>query len=766
MKDTPSILVVSNPEAAGEITSLLREGGFEHVHQAGGGDDSYALYESLAPAVVVLCASLDQGDARSLAAALRAGPHGEATRLVLVGDDRGPIRNALDAADFDVDRFVSRPLAAKALLFAVRACVDAARRSASGEDGAARQAEVERITGTRRLDEAMEDAIASFVDEAMSALGGAPTALASADGVVSAPLDDASLSTAPTALPAFELPAVREPTLILSGGGVSRPPPAAPADEPVDVELGPALGESPWDDDDLDAADDDLDDLDGDADDLDGDGDDLDDRMLDDLDSPPPSVRRAATSPERPGGDGLGVELRRKMTAMAERLFPGMAGDKLRVNLAHDAHTEIDLTAISAETQSGVAGAPYSEIGGGDTFADTNPLAALEPTPAGEGGTPHPDTGEATGRRRPATGESTGRRRAQTGELPTRGDLAALDIATLLARLWSRAFTGKVVFRRAPAEKVVSFEDGRPVFATSNLPHDRMGDLLYREGKITRAQHRQARDLVVESGRRMGEILVELGFIKPRELLPTVRRHLEDIIYSLFAWDAGEFVATSGDATGERIRLTRHPAALVLEGVRRKYQQAMIESRLGSPSALVVARPSRQLSALVSVADLSPAERALVFKLDGERSVEAAARSAETELLAAMQLAFVLVALGVAEVVDRGHGDTASLPSPRGPSLVGETDLAIDRQRVMTKHALVAEADYFTLLGVRRDATAFEIRRAFEAARRDFAVDSFPAELQRELADELADIGQLLDEAYRVLRDDRVRTSYLSHLRD
>jgi hypothetical protein len=29
---------------------------------------------------------------------------------------------------------------------------------------------------------------------------------------------------------------------------------------------------------------------------------------------------------------------------------------------------------------------------------------------------------------------------------------------------------------------------------------------------------------------------------------------------------------------------------------------------------------------------------------------------------------------------------------------------------------LVTEADYFALLGVRRDATAFEIRRAYQAA--------------------------------------------------
>ena len=77
---------------------------------------------------------------------------------------------------------------------------------------------------------------------------------------------------------------------------------------------------------------------------------------------------------------------------------------------------------------------------------------------------------------------------------------------------------------------------------------------------------------------------------------------------------------------------------------------------------------------------------------------------------------------------------------------------------------LVAESDYFALLGVRRDATAFEIRRAYQAARRDFAAEGFPAELRRELALELDEISAVLDEAYRVLRDDRLRQAYLANL--
>src|SRR5690606_24939341 len=102
--------------------------------------------------------------------------------------------------------------------------------------------------------------------------------------------------------------------------------------------------------------------------------------------------------------------------------------------------------------------------------------------------------------------------------------------------------------------------------------------------------------------------------------------------------------------------------------------------------------------------------------------------------------------------------------SDESNALVGETDLAIDRERVRARWQLVTDADYFALLGVRRDATAFEIRRAYQSARRDLDAGCFPHDLRRELAHELDDIANVLDEAFRVLRDDRLRLTYLSNL--
>ena len=814
------LLLVANPGEAEDIARLLVGAGLPEPAIGWGGDETLLLCEETMPHVAVLCATLDQGDARSLASAMR-GVRGPAIRIVLVGDTSGPIRNALDASDFEVDRFVGRPLSAKALAFAIRSCANESMAAELSEASAPEPtppaaAEIPPATGpeepgmprrrpgfTGPIDRAMEEAISRFVADAMDALdvgwvidpGGSVVEAPAGAAPRNVELEATAKVANPEDVPGWrdEPVAWREPTLILSGGGSGPVPRAigAGADSPsaaasMDIDITAPQSASPWDEPDDDqggpfsatsararaAERDEVDLLDLELS--------FDEESADLRTSPPGRATpppRAQTPPPRSGTlppadtpaptpppaepvvrGALGRELRRKMSAMAERLFQGR-GERpaVDVGLAHDAHTEIDLTAIAAEplAASGGPAAPYEEIGTADTFADTNPLSRLEPTPS-------PDAAGAE-----ELDETTGRRRsAVTGEPPAKGDLADLDVASLLGRLLQSRFTGRVHFRRGPADKTVHFEDGRPIFATSNLPHDRMGDLLYREGKITREQQQRARDLVVESGRRMGEILVEIGFLKPRELLPAVRHHIEDILYSLFAWDTGEFAISPGDPPGERIRLTRHPAAIVLEGVRRKYGPEHLEARLGSPAAVVAVRSSRQLGAIAAVADLSPPERAVMQKLDGERTIEQVAEAAQVDHLVALQLAFALVGLGVAEVVDHGPAAADRATPVRSRALVGETDIAIDRQRVLAKHALVNEADYFTLLGVRRDATSFEIRRAYEAARRDYASVGFPLELQRELAGQLSEINQLIEEAYQVLRDERVRRSYHQHLFD
>ena len=174
---------------------------------------------------------------------------------------------------------------------------------------------------------------------------------------------------------------------------------------------------------------------------------------------------------------------------------------------------------------------------------------------------------------------------------------------------------------------------------------------------------------------------------------------------------------------------------------------------------MIEVRDRERLGGIINIGDLAAEERAALAAFDGQADLAAVARAAGVDVADVLPLAWGLCVLGLATA---RRTDT-EVPDETA-ALVGETDLAIDRERVRARWQLVTEADYFALLGVRRDATTFEIRRAYQAARRDFAPTAFPADLRRELARELDDIAHVLDEAFRVLRDDRLRLTYLSNL--
>jgi hypothetical protein len=850
-----------------------------------GGDDTIDEFDARAPRVVVLTATLEVGDAKSLIETLRDMVSRDRMVIVLVGDDDGPIRTALDAIDMKPDRFVSRPLAAKALRFAVQSGLETVARaigtappvddvadanepvvsrvatpvrgsgpqmhvgsngdaSAPVEKVAVSRAGTDRGVGIALVGPAVESA-PETTESKRTALRARWEAIADsigddnladvddlddADGdLIEEELDDAPPlpaieigprkkgSTNPEFLPLTpvapwrpgttnamqeeEIAPTREPTLILHDEVQASPMPSLVTQSPLGTSTAPGLGgedvprppaapaaasgprSSPAEDlasrerwskpvllsQLIDRSRDSSRELLAtvrDAGDL-GNVDEVDDdiivghpqstppphvlrggglQALEDLieAEPPPDVPRQTPQPEpeptpndRPGGGrDFARQLRAKMSMMAQRLFQSESPAQPSVDIRplHDHHTEIDLAALGEEPA----------LGGGVTEIESRGRAAL-------GDPPSIQTS-------PGSWDTQVRERG----LPESGEVVrgVSDAAMILAKMFAQSFTGRVGFRKDGAEKIVYFDAGRPVFASSNEPGDRMGELLVREGKITASQYERCQIHVAQSGRRMGEILVDFGYLKRRELLPAVRRHVEDVLYSLFGWDHGIYrITEETTASAERIRLSRHPASLVMEGIRRKLGRTTLEKLLGASSTVIEVPDRERLGGIINTGDLAVEERAALTAFDGQADLAQVARTIGVDVADVLPFAWGLCVLGLA-TARRTEAD----PAEESTALVGETDLAIDRERVRARWQLVSEADYFALLGVRRDATAFEIRRAYQAARRDFAADCFPQDLRRELARELDDISTVLDEAFRVLRDDRLRLTYLSNL--
>jgi hypothetical protein len=336
---------------------------------------------------------------------------------------------------------------------------------------------------------------------------------------------------------------------------------------------------------------------------------------------------------------------------------------------------------------------------------------------------------------------------------PLGGELADADVPMLLGRAYAQALTGRLWMRRDEVEKSIYFESGRPVLATSNATQDRMIELFLRQGRITPAQHAQAVRAAAETGRRMGALLIDLGIMKTAELLPAVREHYEEIIFSLFPWESGIWTFEPGVvADPRRIRLLRHPAALVGAGLRRAYPLARMQRRLGSGrNVFVLEVRGSARDVLLEITGDGP-ERRLPPLFDGLRTFDEIVTASGLPEDAVYRIALGLFALRL--LVPSAAGGAAPAPGPR------TRDREIERERVRARHALVKEGDYFQILGVGRDADRAEVRRAYERRARELGPDSLGPELLAELAQEIETIREAMNEAYRILGDEGLRARY------
>src|SRR2546427_12600917 len=81
----------------------------------------------------------------------------------------------------------------------------------------------------------------------------------------------------------------------------------------------------------------------------------------------------------------------------------------------------------------------------------------------------------------------------------------------------------------------ISFEGGAIIFAEIRSNPHPLGALLLRTGKISEADLERARDMQQRQGdgRRLGEILVSLGALTPRELERPLRLQVEQAVFSV-----------------------------------------------------------------------------------------------------------------------------------------------------------------------------------------------------------------------------------------
>ncbi len=121
------------------------------------------------------------------------------------------------------------------------------------------------------------------------------------------------------------------------------------------------------------------------------------------------------------------------------------------------------------------------------------------------------------------------------------GTLKTMSLTDLLQFLAAGRKSGTLQFDLGKITKQVYFQKGLIVGSKSNDPREYLGQVLLHYGKVDESQLQTAREAQRTSGAKLGEVLVQQGFLTESEVLGVLKTRTLDAIYDLFVWTEGQF---------------------------------------------------------------------------------------------------------------------------------------------------------------------------------------------------------------------------------
>jgi hypothetical protein len=223
-----------------------------------------------------------------------------------------------------------------------------------------------------------------------------------------------------------------------------------------------------------------------------------------------------------------------------------------------------------------------------------------------------------------------------------RGSLAETPLPQVLRRIFLEGLKGTLTLVRGDETRHLFFEKGELRTATSSREGQRIGAFLKRRGWITDTDLNWALDTIAKQGRaRLGKILVERGLVSRTVLDAEMRRLVEEIVFSTFAWEAGEYrFQSSSGVLDPDVALTLSTAAVIVEGIRRLPESDAFRERLGEGHRvpILATDPMSRYQYL----PLAPQEAYLLSRIDGILDVDSLLKIAGSSRAATAQILYGL----------------------------------------------------------------------------------------------------------------------------
>lgn len=333
-------------------------------------------------------------------------------------------------------------------------------------------------------------------------------------------------------------------------------------------------------------------------------------------------------------------------------------------------------------------------------------------------------------------------------DIPLKGNIREFSIPRILLYLNRNRKTGTLIITTSTYTKKVYMDTGDAVFASSTCEEDRLGEMLVRARKITIQQFEESVELLKLRKKRQGAILVELGYLTPKDLFWGVKYQVKEIIYSLFTLDYAKYEFIEGDLPqNEVITLKMSMGNLIYEGVKNINNLKMIMKEMDINSILKLSADPESLFQDIKLDDQ---DKKLLFRIDGRKTVKEVADSSTNGSFEALKTLYALWATGTLEEKEEVQEKAVPLEEILEPVSEEEEEFI---KRVDEVYSNLGNLTPEELLEVDKNSDAETINRNYYRLIKEFHPDRYFASADLSVKDKLIAIFETIKISYTLLKE-------------
>jgi tetratricopeptide (TPR) repeat protein len=344
-------------------------------------------------------------------------------------------------------------------------------------------------------------------------------------------------------------------------------------------------------------------------------------------------------------------------------------------------------------------------------------------------------------------------------DIPLTGKIKDMSLTKILVSLNRNRKTGTLIVKTPVFTKKVYLMKGDAIFASSTYEDDRLGEMLIKAGKITLEQYDESVELLKKTGKRQGAILVERGYLSPKDLFWGVKYQVKEIIYSLFQLEDATYEFQEGEIPQQEvITLKMSTGNLIYEGAKRIDNWTRIKKEM--PHADIVLKLSSDPVSLFQDIELSQQDRKMLSIIDGTKTIKQLISSSWIGSFEATKILYVLWSIGV--IKERGE------ESEQMKEAVQEAEELLSLEEILQpvpeeEGALLQKVEEFymrldsmsdtELLEVDEGADEETLKKNYYRLTREFHPDRYFSSADLTMKDKLTAIFDAITSAYDTLKE-------------